>query len=105
MTEAESIVDRTAKAVAYGCRDMATGLATFIDSLPMPDDPRDRADKIADATEVYTRSLSYHAAYVWGLCIFSVKDIDDAGKMFRREDVQSELYMSAMRVALSVMQR
>ena len=102
---AADLASRTACAVEYGCRDMANGLADFIDSLPMPKDDRAKADKIADATEVYLRALSYSAAYSYGLCLLSLPTVAEAGKRFRDADVQEELRMSAMRVAMGVMSK
>ena len=82
---------------------MATDLATFIDSLPMPKNESDQADKIADATEVYIRALSWFASYTYGLCLLLRKDVSEAGQYFRRDDVQQEMRDRAMRAAMEVM--
>lgn len=104
LTSAEDLAQRTARAVAYVMeKHAATDMASFIDSLQMPDDERARGLKIEDATEVFLRALSHVAAYTFGLCVFSLKSLDDAGKMFRRVDVQTELRARAMRVSRSVM--
>lgn len=103
---AEELAQRTAKAVEYGCRNMATDLATFLEQLELPDnDPVRLAIRIEDATEVYMRSLSYAAAYSYGLCLLLLPDVIAAGKRFRDADVQDELRASAMRVALTVMEK
>lgn len=100
---APNLIDRTAQAVAYGCRDMATSLASFLDALPQPDDPKALAYQIEDATDTYMRVLSYCAAQAYGLCIFSFKDLDEAGRFYRREDVQADMKARALRVAMNVM--
>jgi hypothetical protein len=106
MTPAESLVERTAKAVAYVMeKHAATDLATFLDSLDEPEDPTARAFKIEDGTEVLLRSLSYSAAYSYGLCLLLLPDVVAAGKRFRDADVQDEMRASAMRVAMGVMSK
>ncbi len=102
---AEDLAARTARAVAYGCRNMATDLASFTEQLELPDDDTARALKIEDATEVYLRAISYAAAYSYGLCLLLLPDVIAAGKRFREDDVQDELRASAMRVALAVMEK
>ena len=102
---AEDLVQRTAKAVQFGCREMATDLATFLDALPMPNNESDKADKIADTTDVYIRTLSWCAAYTYGLCLLLRKDVGEAGQYFRRAEVQQEMRDRAMRVAMSVMSK
>lgn len=100
---APNLIDRTAQAVAYGCRNMATDLASLLDALPQPDDPTALAHQIEDATDTYMRALSYCAAQAYGLCIFSFKDLDEAGRFYRREDVQADMKARALRVAMAVM--
>ncbi len=104
-TQAEDLAYRTAKAVQFGCQHMATDLATFLDALPMPESESDKADKIADATDVYIRTLSWVAAYTYGLCLMLRKDVREAGEYFRRDEVQRELRDRAMSVATSVMSK
>ncbi len=105
-TPAEDLAARTARAVTYGCRHMATDLATFLEQLDLPDNnPTLLAIRLEDATEVYMRSLSWHAAYSYALCLLLLPDVIAAGKRFRDDDVQDELRASAMRVALSVMEK
>jgi len=84
---------------------MATDLATFLDALPMPENESDKADKIADATDVYIRTLSWCAAYTYGLCLLLRKDVGEAGQYFRRAEVQAEMRERAMRVAMAVMSK
>ena len=103
--EAEDLLERTGKAVAFGMRHCGTDLATFLDSLPMPERDTDKADKIADATDVYIRALSWMAAYTYGLCLMLRKDVREAGEYFRRDDVQQELRDRAMRAAITVMSK
>lgn len=107
LSPAEALTERTGKAVAYVmAKHAATDLASFIDALDLPDDdPVRMAVRLEDGTEVFMLALSYSAAYVWGLCVFSVKHLDDAGKMFRRADVQQELRASAARVARNVLEK
>jgi hypothetical protein len=106
VSPAADLAERTARAVSYVMtKHCATDMATFIDELPMPDNDRDKADKLADATEVFIRSLSYAAAYSYGLCLLLLPDVVAAGKRFRDGDVQDEMRASAMRVARSVMEK
>ena len=100
---APNLIDRTAQAVAYGCRNMATDLASLIDALPQPDDPKALAYQIEDATDTYLRALSYSAAHTYALCCLRFKDLDEAGRYYRRDDVQADMKARAMRVARNVM--
>jgi hypothetical protein len=106
-TAAEDLAERTAKAVAYVmAKHAATDLATFTESLDLPDDdPPRMAARLEDGTEVFLRSLSYCASYSYGLCLLLLPDVVEAGKRFRCDDVQDELRASAMRVAASVMSK
>jgi hypothetical protein len=98
-----SLVERTAKAVEYGCRDMAAGLAELLEQLPKYDDVQKRADQLEDAKDTYFRALSWTCAYTFGLCLMCCKDPNDAGCMYRKKEVQEELRARAMRVALYVL--
>jgi hypothetical protein len=104
-TAAEDLAARTAKAVAFGCKHMAEDLAEFLDSLPQPEEPTRKAVMLEDGTDTFLRALSYSAAYTYGLCLLLRKDVDEAGRYFRRDEVQLELRASAMRVARSVMSK
>lgn len=104
-SEAEDLAERTAKAVQYGCRHMASDLAEFIDSLELPKEEAKKAMTIADATETYIRVISWMAAYTYGLCLMLRKDTQEAGKYFRLEAVQLEMRARAMRAARSVFER
>ena len=104
-----SLVERTAKAVEYGCRDMACGLAELLEELrnranqEKRDDPQRRANQLEDAKDTYFRALSWTCAYTFGLCLMYCKDPNDAGRMYRKPEVQQELRARAMRVALYVL--
>jgi len=100
---APNLIERTARAVEYGCRAMATDLAYFLDALPQPEDTKALAYQIEDATDTYMRALSYSAAHTYALCCLQFKDLDEAGRYYRREDVQQDLKARALRVSRSVM--
>lgn len=100
---APNLIDRTAMAVQYGCRNMATDLASFLDALPQPEDPKALAYQIEDATEVLLRALSYSAVHTYALCCLQFKDLDEAGRFYRRDDVQQDMKARALRVAMAVM--
>lgn len=105
LTDAEDIAERTAKAVQYGCRNMATDLATLLDELTMPEGEAKKAMVIEDATETFLRTMSWMAAYTYGLCLLLRKDVVEAGKYFRKEEVQSEMRARAISVCRTVLQR
>lgn len=100
---APNLIERTTRAVEYGLRTMATDLASFLDALPQPEDPKALACQIEDATDTYMRALSYSAAHTYGLCCLQFKDLDEAGRFYRRADVQADMKARALRVARSVM--
>lgn len=100
---APNLIERTTRAVEFGLRTMATDLASFLDALPQPEDPTALAYQIEDATDTYMRALSYSAAHTYALCALQFKDLDDAGRYYRRDDVQQDLKARALRVAMAVM--
>lgn len=103
-TPAEELAERTAKAVAYGCRFMATDLALLLRDLPTPANESDRADKVQDATWTFTYVMRWVAAYTYGLCLMLRKDVAEAGKYYRLEEVQREMRDRALSVTRSVLE-
>ena len=105
MTPAESLAERTGKAIAWTvAQHAATDLATLTDDMSIPDEPQRKALFLEDLTEVYFRSLSYAAANTYALCLLQA-DPEEAGKVYRSDDVQMELRTMAMRIARGVMEK
>ncbi len=105
MTHASDLTERTARAMAWVvAQHAATDLATLADELRIPDDPQRKAMFLADLNETYFLALGNVAAQTYGLCLLQA-DPDEAGKVFRSADVQSELRLMTNRITKGVLSK
>jgi len=99
-----NLIERTARAVEYGCRHMAEDLAQLMRELPAPELPYQKADRDEDIKDTFFRAMGWIAAYTYGLCLMLRKDPDEAGKYYRLPAVQREMRDRALSVTRTVLQ-
>ena len=92
----EDTLSRAARAVLYVLeRYSAPELQLVIHDMREPD--------LLDVRTVVTEALTYTAAHTYALCLMTRSDVNDAGRLFRSREVQSDLLMRARRVIHEVL--